>query len=88
LATHASVTFGIFICEECAEMHHQVLGPRISNIKSLTKPSAIADANWDEYLLKFMEYGGNYQYREFMHYYNIRCKEIYKKYFHKASQYY
>ncbi len=60
LATHASVTFGIYICEECAEMHQHILGSRLSYIKSLFKPSAIADANWDEYLLKFMENGGNY----------------------------
>lgn len=46
------------------------------------------DARWDEYMLKFMESGGNYSYRGFMHYYNIKCKEIYKKYMHKASIYY
>jgi hypothetical protein len=35
-----------------------------------------------------MERGGNYQFRKFMLYYRIRCKESTKRYCHKAAQYY
>lgn len=35
-----------------------------------------------------MENGGNYHFRKFMIYYKIRCKEMYKRYMHKAAQYY
>ncbi len=88
LADHASVTFGVYICEECAECHAEILGPRVSYIKSLFKNSRLASAQWDEYSLRLMENGGNYRYRKFMLYYKIRCKEIYKRYYHKGAQYY
>jgi hypothetical protein len=61
------------------------LGPRVSYIKSLFKASSVADANWDEYQISFMEHGGNYLFRRFMLYYNLRCKYIYKRYLHKSA---
>lgn len=88
LADHASVTFGVYICEECAELHAEMLGPRISFVKSLFKNSRLASAQWDEYSLRLMENGGNYGFKKFMLFYKIRCKEMYKRYMHKAAYYY
>ena len=89
LADHASLTYGVFICEECAEMHLQELGPQVSFIRSLFKNSSVALAHWDEYSLRMMETaGGNHNFRKFMMFYKLRCKETYKRYRHKAAVYY
>ena len=42
-STHASVTFGIFLCEPCAMLHWNELGMDHSYIKS------IYDDLWDEF---------------------------------------
>ena len=48
VSTHASVTFGIFLCHTCATLHISELGMGRSYVKSLTE-------NWDAYQLKFLD---------------------------------
>ena len=78
LADYASLTFGIYICSECANTHVNFLGMSRSFVKSLFKEP------WDEYEIKFMENGGNHPFMLFMHQYGIKCKVVYKKYGHKG----
>lgn len=42
-STHASVTFGVLICAQCALIHQHDLGMELSYVKSLTGEL------WDEY---------------------------------------
>ena len=53
---------------------------QVSFVKSLFKEP------WDEYQLRLMENGGNYHYIRFMHYYELKCKDVHKKMYHKGSQ--
>ena len=46
-ATHASVTFGVLICENCATIHKGQLGMEKSYVKSLAE-------FWYDYQLKFL----------------------------------
>lgn len=59
--THASITFGVFLCELCAEEHKKELGMEESFIKSL-------DAYWYGFQLKFVSpgVGGNKPFLEHM----------------------
>lgn len=52
-STHASITYGVFICEECANAHLQLLGMD----KSYIKP--IMGDMWDSYQTKVVQVGGN-----------------------------
>ena len=85
LADHANLTYGIYICSECAELQLETLGPQYVTLRSLFKTSYLAEARWDEYSLRLMELGGNYNFRKFMLYYQIRCKVQQKRYCHKGA---
>ena len=52
-SSHANITYGTFICEECAKVHLIALGMD----KSYVKP--IFGDVWDSYQLKTVQYGGN-----------------------------
>ena len=64
-STHASLTFGVLICEKCAEEHKKVLGLEKSFIKPLSE-------FWYDYQLKFisLNVGGNKPFYDFMKSYN------------------
>lgn len=59
----ASITNGVFICEECAEIH-RTLGSHISYVRGLKE-------KWDVYLLSYMYRGGNNRFTDFMENYEI-----------------
>jgi hypothetical protein len=81
----ASITFGVFICGECAKIHQQEVGRNNSFVKSLYHES------WDEYQLKFLQpgIGGNKAYYEFLKQYSLEHEgNLTFKYTNKAAQYY
>jgi ADP-ribosylation factor GTPase-activating protein 2/3 len=59
----ASITNGIFICEQCAN-EHKKLGTGISYIRGLKE-------KWDEYLLAYMLRGGNRRFKTTLAQYDI-----------------
>ena len=65
VADHASITYGVFICGDCAKGHLVHLGMEYSYIKSLYKEV------WDQYQLNFMQLGGNKLFYEFLKEYGI-----------------
>ena len=79
LSDHASITFGIFICQQCASDHIRELGMDKSYIKHLKREA------WDSYQLQFMLEGGNKKYYEFITEYKIQEEPTRKKYEHRAS---
>lgn len=82
LSECCSLNFGIFICHPCALEHQKLLGAGISFLKSL------ASAEWDDYLLRFMLYGGNKLFYEFLNRYKLDGKPLVDKYKHVALQWY
>jgi hypothetical protein len=58
--TFASINNGVFICDNCVEIHNK-LGKNISFTRSLKD-------KWDEYLLSYLQRGGNQRF-------NILCEE-------------
>lgn len=81
-STHASVSYGILLCEECADFHRVHFGMENSYIKSLF------DELWDEYQIKCMELGGNKVFWDFMKLYNSEWKSMENKYKSKEAKYY
>jgi len=77
----ASVSHGIFLCENCAEQHKE-LGAHISFTRSLTD-------NWSIRQLKIMTAGGNSSLQQFFQMYNMpEDSRIDYKYKTKAAKYY
>jgi hypothetical protein len=75
-----SINNGIFICNTCAD-EHRVLGVGISFIRSITDP-------WDEYLLLYIERGGNMRLKRVFTAYKVdEGQSIADKYKTKASEY-
>jgi ADP-ribosylation factor GTPase-activating protein 1 len=52
-STHANITYGTFICDECSKVHMATLGMDKSYVKS------ISGDLWDSYQLKTVQIGGN-----------------------------
>ena len=82
-STHASISFGVFICEECANAHMQILGMD----KSYVKP--VMGDLWDSYQLRVVQLGGNKLLWDFLKQYNgLEQKGIQAKYTSNAAGYY
>lgn len=81
-STHAVVTYGILLCQECADYHKLNFGMENSYVKSLYNEL------WDEYQIKCLELGGNKQFWDFMKLYNSEGKTIDAKYKSKEAKYY
>ena len=77
----ASVSHGIFICKQCADIHKS-LGSHISFIRSLDLDT------WNHTLLSMMSVGGNKKFIEFMDIYGLNREEIQDKYTTVAADFY
>ena len=77
---YVSVNNGIIICSDCYEKHKN-LGYNISYLKSFSE-------KWDNYLLKFIQLGGNSNFFKFLYQYNLNELSIEKKYKTKAVDFY
>jgi threonyl-tRNA synthetase len=81
-STHASVTYGVFICEECAQTHIKEFGMENSYVKSLFGEL------WDDYQCRCIMSGGNKLFWDFLKQYNLEWKPIAAKYKTKEAKYY
>ena len=73
-ATHCVVTFGIFVCQQCAEKHEQTFSPFQSYVKALFEDA------WDNFQINCVQAGGNKRFFEFMREYGKERDPIHKKY--------
>jgi hypothetical protein len=83
-STHASISYGTFICSSCADVHKYSFGQSKSYIK------AIFLEQWDDYQLKSVsfEFGGNKPFFEIVKEYEISGLPIHEKYKRPAAVYY
>ena len=81
-STHCSIMFGVFLCQECAQVHMEELGMDQSYVKTV-----FLDV-WDEYQLKVVTHYGNKQFWDFMKQYGLETREIVAKYKSGPAQYY
>ena len=80
MPTHVSINNAIILCGVCAEKHKQ-LGYNISYIRELKD-------EWDQYLLNFLERGGNSKYIRFCNQYELNQMPIEEKLKTKIMDYY
>lgn len=81
-STHANITYGTFVCQECANQHF-MLGMDKSYIKAL-----FGDP-WDNYQLRIVQIGGNKRLWDFLKQYNgLEQKPIAAKYKSAAASFY
>lgn len=80
--THFSVSFGVLICEPCAQEHQKHKAMDKDYIKSLTGEL------YDPFQLKVLEVGGNKAFYDFMKGYNYEKEPIKLKYDHRAARWY
>lgn len=73
LPGYLSINNGIFICKNCAKIHKENLPNSISYIKSL-------EDELDEFLLSFIERGGNKRFLHVTNTYHLTEMDITKKY--------
>lgn len=82
-STHASITYGTFVCGECANIHLNVLGME----KSYVKP--IFGDTWDSYQIQVMQLAGNKRLWDFFKQYTgLEQKAIPTKYTSSPASYY
>jgi len=82
-SSHANITFGTFICGDCAKIHIQNIGMD----KHYVKP--IFGDTWDSYQLKMVQIGGNKKLWDFLKQYNgLETKMVQNKYESAAAKYY
>merc|ERR1712166_815057 len=80
-STHANCTFGVFICEMCANYHYSNAPMGASYIKTLTEV-------WDPYQLRAVQIGGNKAMYEFLREYQKERHEVDVKYKSDAARHY
>jgi hypothetical protein len=77
---YISINNAIFLCKHCSELH-KALGVGISFIRSINEP-------WDDYLLLYIQRGGNKRLINHFEKYKIKEFDINIRYRTKASEYY
>lgn len=87
--TYISINNGVFICDECALIHINKLGNKLSYIKpnlfnkldtytsyNHDKEFNSLNEEWDDYLLMYILRGGNYRFKKLLDKYNISYSNI------------
>eukprot|EP00347_Sterkiella_histriomuscorum_P003704 403363264 len=77
----ASVSHGIFICEDCSQYHLQ-LGEQFTTVRP------IASDFWSPQQIEILKFGGNEKFRQFLGSYEIAEFAIQEKYRTLATKYY
>ena len=80
LPTFCSINHGILICKICAPLHLK-LGFNISYIRSISD-------EWDQYLMGYMNRGGNNRFKRFCYKYKLFGIPIEEKYIKRSMEYY
>ena len=80
MPTHVSINNSVLLCGNCAQKHKQ-LGYNISYIRELKD-------DWDQYLLNFLERGGNSRYIRLCNQYELNQMPIEEKLKTKILDYY
>ena len=80
MPTFASINNGILVCAQCGEKLEK-LGYNISFIRELKE-------EWDQYLLSFLERGGNSRFIRFSKQYDLEEMPIEEKFQTKIVEYY
>ncbi len=80
LPSFCSINHGILICKICAPLHLK-LGYNISYIRSISD-------EWDQYLMGFMNRGGNNRFKRFCYKYKLFGIPIEEKYTKRCMEYY
>jgi hypothetical protein len=73
----ASVSFGIFLCEECGQEHQKSLGMELSYVKD------VFQEHWDPFQLKMLDEsygGGNHVWFELIKEYGLQGMSLKEKY--------
>ena len=81
-STHANITYGVFICHECADFLNKNMAQPQAYIKSLFTEV------WDPYQLTIAQIGGNQKFYEFLQPYNKEKLSIMEKYNSSACKWY
>lgn len=80
---YCSLTFGVFLCKDCAMNHKKLLGRERSFIKN------VGTDKWDDFQVRFLQIGGNKAFMNFLALYGLENESnIRIKYLNKAAQYY
>ena len=77
------MTYGTFICSDCATKH----GEHFSQFESYIKPLNDRDA-WDTFQITCIQVGGNKRFFDYMRMYGKDRDEIENKYSSDAARYY
>lgn len=77
---YLSINNGVCICKDCAEQHKK-LGHQCSFVRKY-------DDKWDDYLLKYIQKGGNTRFKAFTKEYNLDSLSIQDKYLTRGLIYY
>lgn len=84
LSTHACLTYGIFVCQNCAQLHSDVFGKLNERVKD------VLNEQWDDLQLASVSpgFGGNRAFFSFLQEYNIHTLTIPQKYKNDAVLFY
>merc|ERR1740139_152791 len=80
-STHANITYGTFICHDCAKQHWGIFTMNQHYIKPINEM-------WDSHQLKVATFGGNKHLFDFLKQYEMERLPVAKKYGYPAPESY
>ena len=82
LSTHSNITYGTFICGDCARVHSKLYGFTKHYIKD------VFAEHWDPHQMNVVFRGGNQAFHKFLKIYKLESAPIDDKYSNSASKFY